>query len=135
MEPWFLEDEDDVGNAEAKSKHSSSVVSGLSGDDNNDDDDDDSDKDKKKKAKKKREISPWLVDRNVRKVNMTQQEKDQIEMDKLKKTYKESNFSKNLREGTNADQAHLMPALIPVPKTFVDEGMIGDYDISSYSGD
>ena len=118
-----LEDEDETGSADAKSKHSSSVVSGLSGDEN-----DDGENERKKKSKKKKEIPPWLIDRNVRKVNMTQQEKDQIEMNKLKKTYRESNFSKNLREGTNADQAHLMPALIPVPKTFVDEGIVEFHD-------
>lgn len=123
-----LEDEDEAGSASAKSKQSGSIVSKFSGGEK----DSDSDNERKNNKKKKKKIPPWLVDRNVRKVNMTQQEKDQIEMDRLKKTYKESNFSKNLREGTNADQAHLMPALIPVPKTFVDEGMIDIHDIVAH---
>ena len=52
---------------------------------------------------------------------MTQREKDEIEMKRVKTTFKNSEFKRNLRDGTNADQAHLMPALIPVPKTFIDK--------------
>lgn len=122
-----LEDEDEAASTDAKTKQSGSVVSGLSGDEG---DDSDGEKKNKTKKKKRKEIPPWLIDRNKRKVNMTQQEKDQIEMNRLKKTYKESNFSKNLRVGTNADQAHLMPALIPVPKTFIDEGKKSIFDMN-----
>jgi len=56
--------------------------------------------DAKKTSKKK--INPWdrFSDSQI-KYKMTQQEQDKIEMGKIKKTFKNSGFSRNLRAGTN----------------------------------
>ena len=54
----------------------------------------------------------------------TEREKDLMEMKKTKKAFKEAGMGMHIRDGGN-DQAnlHLMPALIPVPKTFYSNGL------------
>ena len=68
------------------------------------------------------------VKKKVKQLHMvyqpTEREKDLMEMKKVKKAFREAGMGQHIRDGGN-DQAnlHLMPALIPVPKTFDSNGL------------
>ena len=55
-------------------------------------------------------------------------------MGQQRKAFRISDLGRHVRDGKNANEAHLMPALVSIPHTFVEDGVdtVGSYAAGTF---